>query len=81
MLKKNNQKHSNLARKVSRKLQIHMRRYVDLVIIPNYHKLTVNDVILLPKLSAHLRAQLNTELQGQHLSVHPLFKKMGEVNC
>merc|ERR1719247_990016 len=45
---------------ISRELQTHMRRYVDLVIIPNYHKLTMQDVVLLPKLSAHLRAQLNT---------------------
>jgi len=57
-----------------------MRRYIDLVIIPNYHKLTMQDVVLLPKLSAHLRAQLNTELMGQHLVVHPFFKKLAEIN-
>jgi len=61
---------------ISRVLQVHMRRYIDLVIIPNYHKLALSDVVLLPKLSAHLRAQVTAELVSKTLSVHPFFDKL-----
>lgn len=65
---------------VSRPLVTHMKRYIDLVIIPNYRKLTMNDVILLPKLSPHLRAQLTTELVSQKLIVHPLMRTLQSMN-
>jgi hypothetical protein len=65
---------------ISRELQTHMKRYIDLVIIPNFHKLTMADVVLLPKLSSHLREQLNTELTSQHLVVHPFFKQLQGMN-
>lgn len=57
-----------------------MKRYIDLVIIPNFHKLSQADVVLLPKLSSHLREQLHTELVAQHLVVHPFFKKLLDLN-
>lgn len=61
---------------VSRELTLRMKRYIDLVIVPNFHKLHTEDVILLPKLSAHLRAQLNKELVSQILCVHPFFENL-----
>lgn len=58
---------------VSRQLTVRMKRYIELVIVPQFHKLNVPDVALLPKLSAHLRAQLNNELVSQTLCIHPFF--------
>jgi len=62
--------------KVSRELNMRMKRYVDLVIVPNYHKLTQVDVVLIPKLSAHLRAQLKNELVSQIICIHPFFNRL-----
>jgi len=61
---------------VSRELTLRMKRYIDLVIVPNFHKLSTNDVVLLPKLSAHLRAQLKKELVSQVLCIHPFFDNL-----
>jgi len=58
---------------VSRELSIRMKRYIDLVIVPNYHKLNVPDVVLIPKLSAHLRSKLNSELLSQIVCIHPFL--------
>lgn len=58
---------------ISRELTGRMKRYIDLVIVPNFHKLNTADVVLLPKLSAHLRSQLNKELVSQILCIHPFF--------
>jgi len=61
--------------RISRVLQVHMRRYIDLVLIPNYHKLAVTDIVLLPKLSLHLRSQVTAELVSKTLVLHPFFNK------
>jgi len=68
LLRKFCQQHS-----VSRELTARMKRYIDLVIVPNYHKLSIVDVILIPKLSVHLRSQLNNELVSHVLCIHPFF--------
>jgi len=59
---------------VSKTLTIRMKRYIDLVIVPNFHKLNPGEVVLLPKLSAHLRGQLNQELVMHDLKIHPFFE-------
>lgn len=62
--------------RISRALTVRMKRYVDLVMIPNFYKLHQADVVLLPKLSEHLRAELNKELVSQILCIHPFFENM-----
>lgn len=62
--------------KISMQLTIRMRRYVDLVLIPQYHHMSQKDVIILPQLSIHLREELRTELESQKLIIHPFFQEL-----
>jgi len=64
---------------ISMELTYKMKRYVDLVVIPNYSKLSQGDVTLINKLSLNLRQNLNTELFSQHVRLHPFFLKLQEV--
>jgi hypothetical protein len=62
--------------KVSHELTIRMKRYVDMVVVPKFHKMSVADVVLLPQLSTHLREELHTELASQNLHLHPFFQEL-----
>eukprot|EP00929_Paragymnodinium_shiwhaense_P052232 TRINITY_DN26173_c0_g1_i2.p1 TRINITY_DN26173_c0_g1~~TRINITY_DN26173_c0_g1_i2.p1 ORF type:complete len:681 (-),score=171.11 TRINITY_DN26173_c0_g1_i2:361-2403(-) len=68
------------ANNVSRELTIRIKRYIDMVVVKTFHKLTPADCVLIPQLSKHLREELNTELTTQKLSVHPLFVEVGNKN-
>jgi len=61
---------------VSLELRARMTRYIELVVIPNYHRLHLPDVLLIPKLSDHLRAELFNELYSAPLRKHPLFERL-----
>jgi hypothetical protein len=66
---------------ISMTLSIRMKRYVDLVLIPKFQRMTEQDVILLPKLSMHLREELQTELNSQILCVHPFFEMIRKMKA
>jgi hypothetical protein len=61
---------------ISRLLSIRMKRYIEKVIVPNFHKLSYAEVSLIPKLSAHLRSQLNSELVAASIVQHPFFGQL-----
>lgn len=61
---------------VSIELTVRMRRYVDMVVVPKFQKMTVKDVVLLPMLSKHLQDELATEIASQSLHLHPFFKEL-----
>jgi hypothetical protein len=61
---------------VSRSLTIRMKRYVDMVLIPKFHKMSAKDVVLLPLLSLDLREELQTELTSKQLRMHPFFAEL-----
>lgn len=63
---------------VSRSLTQRMKRYVDLVLIPKFHKMQVKDIILLPQLSLDLREELQTELVSKKLRTHSFFCELEE---
>merc|ERR1719401_2666716 len=65
---------------VSIELRARMMRYIEIVVIPNYHTLHMSDVILIPKLSDHLRAELYNELYSKPLCKHPFFKRLQMQN-
>lgn len=62
--------------KISQQLTIRMRRYVDMVLIPKFSRMTEKDVVLLPQLTAHLRGELQVELHTKKVCVHPFFEKL-----
>merc|ERR1712157_499780 len=68
MLRKFCQQHN-----ISMELRSRIKRYIDHVLVPSQSKISVGDLVLVPKLSPHLRLQLNSELFSQALSVHPFF--------
>lgn len=50
-----------------------MKRYVDLVLVPKFHRMNDKDIVLLPQLSQDLREELQTELATKQLAHHPFF--------
>merc|ERR1712232_586428 len=65
---------------VSVELRARMFRYIETVVIPNYHQLHSSDVTLIPKLSDHLRAELCNELYSGPLCEHPFFSRLQTGN-
>merc|ERR1719174_3315016 len=53
--------------RVSHELTMRTKRYVDMVVVPKFQKMSVHDVVLLPQLSSHLRDELATELASLNL--------------
>jgi hypothetical protein len=66
--------------KITPQLRRRMKRYVDYVLVPAQHRLTIPDIALIPKLSAHLRLQLNNEMNSQSLGIHPFFRHLMDGN-
>jgi hypothetical protein len=62
--------------KISPQLRSRMKRYIDLVVVPAQQKLNTPDVVLIPRLSPYIRAQLTTEIFSQSLGVHPFFARL-----
>jgi hypothetical protein len=61
---------------ISAALTIRMKRYVDLVLIPQFGKIKEQDVPIIHQLSKHLREEVTTEKNCHILCVHPFFEKV-----
>jgi hypothetical protein len=66
--------------KITPQLRGRMKRYIDYVLVPAQQRLNTSDLALIPKLSPHLRLQLNNEMNSQSLGIHPFFRHLMDGN-